>query len=387
MDGMDKLYLQYKSVSVYSAVAMAARPLAELVIASEPDRRVQCAAEVFRAVAESGCDSTGEWLKRLVLADDNPFSRAAARGERISPKIKAQVQNELLTFKQLSLVKPSEFAGDETVFFPQFGFGGFAVTYDGLLQAYASNGCGILSSGDSFVYRDGNFKAATTRNERLSDLKGYIEEKYEIEKNTKSFVDGLPAFHTLLYGERGMGKSATVRAVAGEFGGRLKLIEIADISELPELVKIIRGLKQRFIVFADAVDIDAWQANRAATDRVLDGAPDNFLVYCTIDRTRDSAVRIDRTRDGNERRDAFSYSQSELALFDRFGLVVTYLSPDSDSFVDILKQILRSRAIKWRDEYGSVAELAARKKGGRSPRAAKQIADLIECTYAQKRCD
>ena len=96
---------------------------------------------------------------------------------------------------------------------------------------------------------------------------------------------------------------------------------------------------------------------------------------------------MDRARDGSERQGALSYSQSELALFDRFGLVVTYLSPDSDGFVDILKQILRSRAIKWRDEYGSVAELAARKKGGRSPRAAKQIADLIECTYAQKRCD
>ncbi|MDE5593788.1 MAG: ATP-binding protein, partial [Clostridiales bacterium] len=307
-------------------------------------------------------------------------------GARISPKIKAQVQKDLLTFKQLSLVKPSEFAGD-TPFFPQFGFGGFAVTYDGLLQAYVNNGCGVLSGADSFAFRDGTFKQAATRAEKLSDLKGYIEEKYEIEKNTKSFVDGLPAFHTLLYGERGMGKSATVRAVAGEFSGRLKLIEIADISELPELVKKIRGLKQKFIIFADAVDVGAWQTNRAAIDRVLDEAPDNYLVYCTIDRPRDSDGRIDRPRDGGERQSAISYSQSELALFDRFGLVVTYLSPDSDGFVDILKQILRSRAIKWRDEYGSVAELAARKKGGRSPRAAKQIADLIECTYAQKRCD
>ncbi|MDE7107991.1 MAG: DUF815 domain-containing protein, partial [Clostridiales bacterium] len=199
---MDRLYLQYKSVSVYSAVANAARPLAELVTAPDSPHRISSAAEVFRAVADSDCDSTGEWIKKLVLADDNPFSRAAARGERISPKIKAQVQNELLTFKQLSLIKPSEFAGEADGFFPQFGFGGFSVTYDGLLQSYANNGCGILSGADSFVYRDGTFKAAAARSEKLSDLKGYVEEKYEIEKNTKSFVDGLPAFHTLLYGER-----------------------------------------------------------------------------------------------------------------------------------------------------------------------------------------
>ena len=32
-------------------------------------------------------------------------------------------------------------------------------------------------------------------------------------------------------------------------------------------------------------------------------------------------------------------------------------------------------------------KLAALKKGGRSPRAAKQIAELIESNYAQRRCD
>ena len=72
--------------------------------------------------------------------------------------------------------------------------------------------------------------------------------------------------------------------------------------------------------------------------------------------------------------------QAELALFDRFGLVITYVNPDKGEFIDILKQILRSRGIKWHDEYAQIAELAALKKGGRSPRAAKQIADLIETT-------
>ncbi len=79
--------------------------------------------------------------------------------------------------------------------------------------------------------------------------------------------------------------------------------------------------------------------------------------------------------------------QAELALFDRFGLVVTYINPDKAEFVDILRQILRSRGIKWRDEYAQIAELAALKKGGRSPRAAKQIADLIESTYAERRSE
>ncbi|MDE5592516.1 MAG: hypothetical protein K2I75_01130 [Clostridiales bacterium] len=59
MDGNDKLYLQYKSMSVYSAVADAVRPLAELITAPDTPHRISSAAEVFRAVAESDCYSTG----------------------------------------------------------------------------------------------------------------------------------------------------------------------------------------------------------------------------------------------------------------------------------------------------------------------------------------
>lgn len=367
---MHELYLRYKSVSVFGSTAAEITPLAELVAATDMPSRVKTAAAVFRAVADSGCDSTGEWIKKLVISDDNPFSRAVAMGERISPKIKAQVMNELTTFKQLSMLRPCEFAGETSEFFPQFGFGGFSVTYDGLVKTYAQNGCGLFGEAATFVYRDGEFLQALSRNERLSDLKGYAEEKYEIESNTHSFAEGRPAFHTLLIGERGTGKSATVRAVAHEQSGKVKLIEV-DISELTELVKKIRGLKQKFIIFIDALDMRDWEKARAAADRVLDAPISNYIIYCTVDRDKGSGEASD----------------SELALFDRFGLVVTYLSPDKEEFSDILKQILRARSIKWRDEYGSVAELAARKKGGRSPRAAKQIADLIECTYAQKRCD
>lgn len=371
VDSMHKLYLRYKSVSVFGSTAAAISPLAELIVSPDMPSRVKNAAAVFRAVADLNCDSTGEWIKKLVIADDNPFSRTAAKGERVSPKIKAQVMSELITFKQLSMLKPSEFAGDTSEFFPQFGFGGFSVAYDSLVKTYAQNGCGLFGNADSFVYRDGEFIPSAGRTERLSDLKGYAEEKYEIENNTYSFVGGMPAFHTLLIGERGTGKSATVRAVAREQSGNVKLIELPDISELADLVKKICGLKQKFIIFIDSLDMLEWEKSRTATDRVLDAPMTNYLIYCTVDRDRNSGEA----------------SEAELSLSDRFGLVVTYLSPDKEEFSDILKQILRSRAIKWRDEYGSIAELAARKKGGRSPRAAKQIADLIECTYAQKRCD
>ena len=373
MDGNDKLYLRYKSVSIFGDAAEKLRPLAELISARDAARRLDSAAAVFRAVMQSNSSSTGEWMQKLLLLDDNPFSRAAAMGERINERLKKQVLSELNTFKQLSAVKPSDFATDDTTeFFPQFGFGGFSVTYDGLLRAYAANGCGIFSGDDSFVYRDGGFAAGAMKSfARLSDLKGYPEEKYEVVKNMQDFSESHPAFHTLLYGDRGTGKSTTVRAAANEFRGAVKLIDTdGDLSVLPEIVKHIRGLKQKFIIFADGLSVREFERCQSGIEGLLDSTPTNWLLYCTVDRERGS-------QEG---------APEELAMFDRFGLVVTYLNPDREAFCDILKQILRSRGIKWRDEYGSVAELAARKKGGRSPRAAKQIADLIESTYALKRC-
>lgn len=375
MDGNDKLYLRYKSVSIFRDAAEKIAPLAELIAANDTSRRIQCAAEIFRAVAQSNSSCTGEWMQKLLLCDDNPFSRAAAMGERVSERLKAQVQSELSTFKQLSAIKPSDFAAEGTSeFFPQFGFGGFSVTCEGLQRAYAQNGYGIFSGNDSFVYRDGAFAAEAAESfVSLSDLKGYLEEKYEVVKNMQDFSEGLPAFHTLLYGDRGTGKSTTVRAAANEFRGAVKLIDTdGKLSVLSEIVKRIRGLKQRFIIFADGLSLQEFERCQSGIEGLLDCTPTNWLLYCTVDRERGGA-QGDNTPE-------------ELAMFDRFGLAVTYLNPDREAFADILKQILRSRGIKWRDEYGSIAELAARKKGGRSPRAAKQIADLIESTYALKRC-
>ena len=103
---MNSLYLRYKSIAVFNKTAAELAPLAELIVCTDVARRVELAACVFRAAAERGCDCTGEWIKSIVMSDDNVFSRAAARGERVSDRLKAQVKSELLTFKQMSLIKP-----------------------------------------------------------------------------------------------------------------------------------------------------------------------------------------------------------------------------------------------------------------------------------------
>lgn len=382
----EALYLSYKAIAIFKNAAAEIAPLAEFLCARDRVRRIELCARIFGDVYASGSSTTGEWIRKAVERDGNAFSRAAACGERIPDRIKAQIHAELLTFKRLSLVRPEDVCGDDADVAPKFVCGGFSLTYDKLVRFYAAESFGKFSHGSAFVYRNGALTPVFAEPIRLADLKNYAEEKAEIVKNTENFLNGLPAFHTLLYGDRGTGKSSTVRAIAYEFRDRLKTIELGknDIRELPALYAELRGLKQKFVLFVDDLGFDESDGGadelKAALEGSLDSGAPNAILYCTSNRRH-----LIKETDKSWARSAEDERQAELALFDRFGLVVTYLNPSRDEFIDILKQIMRSRGMKWRDEYAQIAELSALKKGGRSPRAAKQIADLIESTYVEKR--
>ena len=374
----NELFLRYKAIAIYRNAAERLLPLARLSVCKDEEERVELCSSVFSLVVEAGCDTTGELIEKLVLSDDNALSRAAARGERITPRLKAQAEKELLTLKQLSLIRPDELPCEKTdAFLPKFGYGGGSLSYGKIIKHYLLGGAGVFAGGSTF-YFDGKITPTPLVSCRLSDLKNYAEEKAEIVKNTENFIKGLPAFHTLLYGDRGTGKSTTVRALAYEYRDFLKVIEVDknSLDALPRLLSMLDGLKQRFIVFIDDLSFDEDDSRTGGFKAALEGSLycGNALLYCTSNRRH----LIKETDKPTRRNDDV---QAELALFDRFGLVVTYINPGRDEFLDIFKQIVRSRGIKWRDEYASVAELAALKKGGRSPRAAKQIADLIESNY------
>lgn len=363
------LFIRYKSISVYKSAAERIYPLAALLSCKSELAAAELCADVFRAVAESGSDTTGEWICKLLYVDDNVFSRTVARGERISDRLKAQVSAELDTFKKLSLIKPDGFLTEENKsYFPRFGFGGMSATYERLLAFYLENGYGASASGSSFLFRDGALRAQNDDGAALSDLKSYAEEKAELVRNTQNFIAGRPSFHALLYGDRGTGKTATVRAIAREYRDKLKIAELAaaDIPHIPELIQSLKGLLQKYILFIDGLE-NMRECDAVVLERALDAPVGNVLIYCTADATGDAEKK-----------------PTEYGLFDRFGLVVTYVTPEKDGFCDILKQIIRSRGIKWHDEYAAVAELAALKNGGRTPRAARQIADLIESNYAER---
>lgn len=101
-----------------------------------------------------------------------------------------------------------------------------------LSDFYYTNGCGIFARYNAFVWEPAEGEPSLRGIESpdpicLSDFIGYEQERLEVIENTEKFVRGLPANNVLLYGDRGTGKSSTVKAIANEYKDQgLRIIEI-----------------------------------------------------------------------------------------------------------------------------------------------------------------
>ena len=92
---------------------------------------------------------------------------------------------------------------------------------------------------------------------RLSDLIGVDRQREQLGRNTRQFIEGMPANHALLWGARGMGKSALVRSatVAAQASGptRLALVQVAAdaLPGLPALLALLGERQRNFLVYLD----------------------------------------------------------------------------------------------------------------------------------------
>ena len=88
-----------------------------------------------------------------------------------------------------------------------------------------------------------------------------------MEQNTRQFVEGRPANNVLLTGARGTGKSSIVKGLLNKYhkqGLRLIEVEKSDLIDLPDIVDLVAGRPERFLVFCDDL---TFQAPRRATSR------------------------------------------------------------------------------------------------------------------------
>ncbi|MGI6097776.1 MAG: ATP-binding protein [Dethiobacteria bacterium] len=224
---------------------------------------------------------------------------------------------------------------------------------------------------------------------RLEDLVGYERERAKVLKNTEQFLAGLPANNMLFYGERGTGKSSTVKALLNRYCGQgLRLVEIGkgDLKDFGKVLRLLRGRPHKFIIFIDDLSFEEQEIEYKELKAILEGSierrPHNVLVYATSNRRH--LIREyfrDQQEEGAVDGGELRYSdtvQEKLSLAERFGITVIFPTPSQAEYLNIVETLAKQGGIAIdKDELRRKALKWAVWQNGRSGRTARQFIDNL----------
>jgi predicted AAA+ superfamily ATPase len=261
-----------------------------------------------------------------------------------------------------------------------------------LAATYAAAGAGIFGRYRAFRWEHEGERGQLVGVERpdpvrLHELIGYEREREPVVRNAERFVAGLPANNVLLYGERGTGKSSTVKALLSELGDRgLRLIEVPKehLSDYPQLMQLLQGRRERFILYVDDLSFEEQETHYKALKAILEGGiearPENVILYATSNRRHLVRERFaDRTVLDEDEVHVLDTMEEKLSLADRFGIRVTFTGPDQERYLHIVHALAERRGIALPDdELDRRALTWAQRQRGRSGRTARQFIDALE---------
>jgi predicted AAA+ superfamily ATPase len=209
-------------------------------------------------------------------------------------------------------------------------------------------------------------------------LRGIDRVRDILVENTARFAAGLPANNVLLWGARGTGKSALVKAAHAAVNearpercpGALALIEIhrEDIPSLPRLLSLVRDSGRRCVLFCDDLSFDqndtSYKSLKAVLEGGIEGRPANVVLYATSNRRH----LMPRDMIENERSTAINPAEAveeKVSLSDRFGLWLGFHNLDQETYLAIVRGYaahyglalpedrLRAEASEWSITRGS----------------------------------
>ncbi len=376
-------------------ISRAFKAIGAMLLSNEASEQAAASGELLSEMLKHGTNNITEFIESQILYHDNVFSRACARGDDVT-KFLATAVSELDVLKELAELKCDDFKEEYPYFLatiaPEWQTGEFSLDVKTLIREYSQKGYGIWRECKAVGWSEKNkeFVPILHASEiKYKDLKLYESEKQAIDKNTRAFIKGLPSLNVLLYGDRGTGKSSTVHAVVNEYARKgLRLVEITKkaICDLSIIYEKLEQLPFKFIIFIDDLTFNDGDEIFSQFKAEIEGSMSskkNVIVYATSNRRHLIKENV-LDRSGNDLH-VSDTMQEQMSLADRFGLIITFVKPDKDEFIKILCEILNDRKVKYDyDQVALYAEQYALKKGGRSPRAAKQIADVIESSYKLK---
>lgn len=201
---------------------------------------------------------------------------------------------------------------------------------------------------------------------QFDDLVGYDEQKSRLIDNTKAFLNGFRANNVLLFGDRGTGKSSSVKALLNKFylqGLRIMEVGRHQFDEIPRMLEKLRFRGLKYVLFLDDLSFEEHETGYKHLKALIQGGlevrPQNVLIYATSNRRNIiKETWKERSSDDDDVHPADT-REEKLSLVDRFGLAIGYISPEQKAYLEIVHKLaeryclkvdsdlLEQEAIKW----------------------------------------
>lgn len=383
---LNELAVSLSGIAVFRNVLKLATmgKLLEMLRKGTPESVGDFASSLYRHSAD-----ISKYIAKAVTEDENSYLLRKARREEVPEVMEEAVWAELKLFEELSELTVDRIRSET-------GYEGylpgwsnthfdFSAMYKERIDNLFTQGYGIFAKYTAFMLKNHVIEPVLTPDpQRLSQLPAYETQRKKVIDNTLALINGRPAANCLLYGDAGTGKSSTVKAVVNEFSDRgLRLIELkkAQLHELPDVMESIADNPLKFIIFIDdlsfAADDDDFGTLKAVLEGSASSKASNAVIYATSNRRHLVKESFsDRTGDDIHARD----TREELAsLSERFGLKVTFLKPDKDTYLTIVEHLAKQYGITYdREELFTKAEAYALRRSGRSGRAARHFVEMLK---------
>lgn len=216
----------------------------------------------------------------------------------------------------------------------------------------------------------------------LGLLRGIDDQKERVVTNVSRLAAGYAAHDMLLWGSRGMGKSAVLRAsvrqAQTQHPGCIALVQVAQeaLSGVTALFATLGRIDRRFLVFIDDLGFEETETSgprllRSWLEGGVEARPANVRLAVTSNRRAIVARSMSEQDDPINPRDVVD---DRLALADRFGLSIGFHNCDQDSYLAIVAGYADEFSLEW--EAADALEWS-RRRGARSGRVAWQYVNEL----------